>query len=196
MRNLQVEILVEEPSMNFFLDGLLPKILPPGIVLYQNCFIRAPEGKQDLQKQLPKKVRALSHLPKEVKVIVIQDQDSWDCVILKKALKNLVETNSKLPNLIRIACKELESWYLGDMEAIEKIYGKFKSERYRAWSKFRNPDLCNAFDEIRKIVPEFQKGSAAKEITQYLDIANNKSNSFQNFVNGVKSFLALPGQQQ
>ena len=44
----RVEILVEEPSMQVFLRGLLPIVLPEGFALDFNCFIRPH------QAQIPK----------------------------------------------------------------------------------------------------------------------------------------------
>lgn len=189
MKNEIVEILVEESSMKNFLSELLPKILPEGYVLNENCFIRAHEGKQDLQKSIPRKVRAFQSLSKPVKIIIVQDQDSSDCKLLKAKLQKLVSDNANVPTLIRIACKELEAWYIGDIEAIGKVYHSFKTEKYKKWSVFRNPDVCNASDELGKIITTFQKGYASKEISKHIDINNNRSESFNQFVSGVKRFL-------
>jgi hypothetical protein len=189
MRNVQVEILVEEPSMKNFLTGLLPQILPDGYVLNGNCFIRAHEGKQDLQKSIPHKVKAFQNFSKPTKLIVVQDKDSNDCLQLKNELVNLITSSGNLPYLVRIACQELESWYLGDMQAIESVYPKFKASKYAKLAKFRNPDFCNASDEIKQIVPEFQKGFASHEIIKHMNIIDNQSVSFNQFVKGLIRFL-------
>jgi hypothetical protein len=57
----RVEILVEEPSMKEFLGILLPKILDDFWVLNSNFFIRSFEGKSDLQKNIPSKIKAYSN---------------------------------------------------------------------------------------------------------------------------------------
>lgn len=189
MKDELIEILVEEPSMKNFLSGILPHILPDGYKLNHNCFIREHQGKQDLKKSIPKKVRAYQHLSKPVKVVIIHDQDSADCKILKEELRNLVVSNSRVPSLIRIACRELEAWYIGDMDALESVYPIFKADKYRRWAKFRNPDICNASNELEQIISTFQKGIASKEITKYLDLENNKSESFNQFISGIKGFL-------
>ncbi|NJO92961.1 MAG: DUF4276 family protein [Chloroflexia bacterium] len=190
MKNEIVEILVEEPSMRNFLNELLPKILPEGYILNGNCFIRAHQGKHDLQKSIPRKVIAFQHQSTPYKVIIVQDQDSNDCKVLKSHLQSLIVDNSPVPVLIRIVCRELESWYIGDMKAISMVYSGFKAERYINWAKFRIPDNCNASDELRKLIPTFQKGYASKEISRYIDIDNNKSESFNQFVSGIKRFLS------
>lgn len=81
----RIEILVEEPSMKEFLNILLPKILDNDWILNENYFIRSFEGKSDLQKNIPSKVKLLSNWNHEASgIIIMQDQDSSDCKILKK----------------------------------------------------------------------------------------------------------------
>lgn len=190
MKEEIIEILVEEPSMKNLLSIVLPTILPEGYILEQNCFIRSFDGKQDLQKSIPKKVRAYQSFSQRVKVIIIQDQDSNNCFYLKQEIQRLIsENNPTIPYLIRIACRELESWYLGDMQAIEKTYPKFKASNHQRKAKFRCPDACNAFDELRKIIPDFQKGFASKTIPNYFHLDKNRSTSFNHLLTGIKQFL-------
>lgn len=191
MRNLQVEILVEEPSMKHFLEGILPTLLPDDVILYSNCFIRVHEGKQHLQKEIPKKIRAYCHIRKPVKVIIIQDQDTADCVELKRKLVRLVDESGSLPHLIRIACRELEAWYLGDMDAIERVYPGFRADHFRKWAKFRDPDHLMASEELKKLIPEFQKGYASREIPKYINFLGNSSHSFNHLITGFRKFLTL-----
>ena len=50
----QLVFLLEEESMKALLEILLPQILPPEV-----CFLCIPhEGKQDLEKSIPRKLRA------------------------------------------------------------------------------------------------------------------------------------------
>ena len=81
----------------------------------------------------------------------MQDQDSSECKILKTKLSNLCTENGNVPNLIRIVCKELQAWYIGDFKAVKQAYPKFKAENYSNKSKYRNPDVCNASDELKKV---------------------------------------------
>ena len=127
MREVRVEILVEEPSMEHFLRGLLPKLLPDGYLLDHNCFIRPHEGKSDLRKSIPRKAKTYPYWPTPVKLIIIHDQDSNDCRNLKSELEKLVrDVNGASLLLIRIACRELENWYLGDFDAVEKVAHEHK----------------------------------------------------------------------
>lgn len=57
----RIEILVEEPSMKEFLTILLPNVLEKPWELNNNYFIRSFEGKNDLQKNIPSKVKYLSN---------------------------------------------------------------------------------------------------------------------------------------
>ena len=173
-----------------FLRVILPFILPDNLRLDENCFLRPHNGKSHLQKSIPRKMEAFSKNTHElVKIIIVHDQDTNDCLKLKKELKTLCEQHGTCPFLIRIACRELEAWYLGDMPAIEKAYPNFKAKKYITKAKFRNPDNCNSSYELEKLLPNFQKGFASKEIPKYLDINNNRSESFNQFIKGIKSFL-------
>ncbi len=182
----RVEILVEERSMYEFLLRFLPRILPSGYAIEQNCFIRPHQGKSDLQKSIPKKIRGFQNHPLPVKFIILHDQDSNDCRKLKQELRALC---GNTPALIRIACRELESWYLGDMAALEEIYPRFKSEHYRQRKAFRTPDECFAAHDLKRLIPTFQKISAARALGECIEIANNTSPSFRAFVEGLQTFL-------
>ncbi|MFZ4545514.1 MAG: DUF4276 family protein [Saprospiraceae bacterium] len=186
----RIEILVEEPSMKEFLGILLPKVIQEPWVLNKNYYIRAFEGKNDLQKNIPNKVKYLSNWNHEkVGLVVMHDQDSADCKILKQKLVDLCEQNGNCPKLVRIVCRELESWYIGDFEAVHRAYQNFKFQNYIKKSKFRIPDNCNAYDELRKLVPEFQKVGGAKKIAPFIKIEENTSVSFQHMIRGLITFF-------
>ena len=179
----RLEILVEEPSIEEVLKVILPKILPEGWELGVNCFIRHHEGKQDLQQSIPHKG-----------FIIVQDQDSNDCHHLKADLVNLCEQaqrgNNQVPYKVRIVCHELESWYLGDMNAIEKVFPRFHAANYRGKKKFRQPDQCaNPKQELKRIVGDYAQIATAREIAPHLDIDTNTSSSFRCFMSGVRQMF-------
>jgi hypothetical protein len=187
---MRVEFLLEEPSMANFLEIVLPRILPTGFALNENCFLRPHNGKSDLQRSIPRKVRAFSNFHESTKIVVVHDQDSNDCVTLKNTLRDLCERSGQCPVLIRIACRELEAWYLGDMDAIECAYPVFKAAQYRNRAKFRNPDSCSPSDELLKTIPEFKKGTASRTIPRFMVVERNSSRSFTHFMNGLRNFLS------
>lgn len=189
-RNQWIEFLVEEQSMAFFLEELLPEILPADLKLNVNCFIRPHNGKSDLQKSIPKKVQAYKSFPNEVKLVVIQDQDSNDCKKLKQIIRDLIELNNTLlPFMIRIACTELENWYLGDLEAVEAVYPESKASKHLNKAKYRNPDNLGGTEEMEKLVPNFSKTFTARNIVAFLDLPKNRSHSFQQLLSGLQKFL-------
>jgi len=171
----------EERSMKCLLEGVLPKILPQG-VSYQ---LIPHRGKQDLRRSIPNKLRAWNE-PGEVAFIIVQDQDNKDCIALKKEILELYRPSHKKV-LVRVACQELESWYFGDLPALEKAYRGKKLASLAPKSKYRTPDaIPNPKEELRKLIPEHEQIQGAKKIAPFMDIENNTSVSFQFFVSGVK----------
>ncbi|MHC5718897.1 MAG: DUF4276 family protein, partial [Nostoc sp.] len=57
-------------------------------------------------------------------------------------------------------------------------------------NKFRYPDRLNsAKEELRKLVPEYYPGTHSKAIAPYLSLTENKSRSFQVFLDGINKIL-------
>lgn len=171
--------LLEEKSMKVFLDTLLPKVLPPDV----DYFTIPHEGKSDLKKSLPTKLKAWN-IP-DSKFIVVQDQDSNDCRKLKQELLDLCKEYDR-EVLVRIACHELEAWYWGDLKAVEKAYNKDLSKVGRKRSYRIPDDIVSPKRELQKLLPEHQQIEGAKRIAQYIDIERNTSVSFHVFVDGVR----------
>jgi hypothetical protein len=180
-----IEILTEEPSMEVFLRGILPNVLPVDYKIDVNCFIRVHRGKSDLKKSIPRKMRAYLHYRYPVKVLIIHDQDSNDCVILKDELTALCGITT-IPFMVRIACRELENWYLGQLTAIEKVYPETKASSLINRKKYRNPDLLQGADELNRMTRNFSKMQAAREISQHIEIDGNTSSSFNHTINAIK----------
>lgn len=80
---MKLIFLLEEKSMQTLLDIILPSILPPGIEIKTIPH----SGKSDLQSSIPRKLKAWNE--PDVKFVIVQDQDSADCIKLKKELVNL-----------------------------------------------------------------------------------------------------------
>jgi hypothetical protein len=110
---------LEEPSAEEMLKGILPRILPDDVQPEYKVF----EGKQDLEKRFPIILRAWRE--PDCSFIIVRDQDSGDCLIVKQRLVALWQGTGRVdvPMLFRIACRELESFYLGDLAAVEKGIG-------------------------------------------------------------------------
>ena len=184
---MRLVFLLEEKSMQYFLDGILPKIFPPeiGFITIHH------DGKSALRRSIPRKLAGWNE--PGVRFIIVQDQDSGDCRVLKKELVALCEKAGKKENevLVRIACHELEAWYFGDLEAVGKAYDKNLSalsgkKNYRIPDKIENPKW-----ELKKHIPEHQQIQGARKIAPYIDIERNTSESFRAFVSGVKRIAGI-----
>ena len=125
----------------------------------------------------------------DVKFVVVQDQDSNDCYVLKKELVDLCRKSNDKECLVRIACHELESWYVGDLDAVSQAYGK-DLNWVRRKAAYRIPDsIINPKRELQKFLPEHQQILGAKKIAEHIDIESNTSESFRIFVSGVRSMV-------
>lgn len=175
--------------MEYFLRGLLPRILPIGFDLDRNCFIRPHEGNSHLKKSLLIKVKAFPYFPDPVKLIVIHDQDSNDCKKLKEELGNICSVLKAEDCLIRIACRELENWYLGDWASVEAAYPETKARQLVNKAKFRNPDSLNGSNEMDLLTRNFSKSHASRELGKIISLENNKSKSFNHLVSGISQLL-------
>lgn len=185
--NYDLIFLLEEPSIKNVLEQLLPQIIPPKI----NYICIAHQGKQDLASSIPKKIQAFQHDP-SLKFVIVHDQDSHNCVELKSQLLTICQKAGKQDALIRIICHELESWFLGDLAAVEKAYNlKPQSlSRQQNKKKFRNPDQLNsAKQELTKIVGEYRAGIHSKTIAPHLSLTQNKSRSFHVFLSGIQTLI-------
>lgn len=180
-----LEIFTEEPSMENFLRTLLPRILPTGIELDRNCFIRPHEGKSDLKRSLIRKIKAFPHFPRPVKLLVIHDQDSNDCLKLKEELNSICSILQPGDYLIRIACRELENWYLGDLESVESIYPDSKAAGFVNRARFRNPDVLNGSEEMMRLSSRFSKSHASREMGKIINLEQNRSASFNQLLSGI-----------
>ena len=177
--------LLEERSTKEMLNTLLPKIIPSD----KFSFLCIPhEGKSNLKKSIPVKLRAWRE--PNVKFIIICDKDSSDCKVLKNEINKLVNSTKYSNTLIRIICTELESWYLGDLNAVSKAFSIDLTKKINK-PIYQNPDvLSNAKQELRRLVPLYQPISGSKYISKYMDINKNKSKSFQVFISGVRKICS------
>lgn len=178
-------LLLEELSARDLLEGLLPKLIPGDVAIRYLVF----EGKQDLEKQLPRKIR--SWLMPDSLFVVMRDQDSMDCAEAKRRLVERVAESGRDGVLVRVACKEIESWVLGDWHAVAQAFEMPQLANQALKAIYREPDqLSNPVSELRKFIPEYQKRDGARRIGPFLDPNSNNSRSFRAFCAGVRSLIA------
>lgn len=190
----ELVFLLEEDSARAMLQSLLQRLLHPDI---RPRFIPF-EGKQDLEKQLIKRLRG--YLNPQARFIVLRDQDNApDCIAIKARLTELCKQAGRdSATLVRIACTELETYYLADLAAVELALRIKNLTRLQGSSKFRNPDqLGNPSTELSVLTKgTYQKVSGSTEIGKHLDLSNTRSPSFKNLINGIRrmesELLSLP----
>jgi Domain of unknown function (DUF4276) len=170
---------LEERSAQAFLEGILPRL---GHAVSDSRFI-VFEGKQDLRRNLVKRLRG--YIDPMATFIVLQDQDSHpDCRVLKHELAQLCAEAGRPQTIIRLACRELESFYLADLRAVEaalKVAGLGKKQQA---SKFRTPDSLGSPSELLHELTKgyYQKVGGSRAIAPMLDLDNARSPSFQALV--------------
>lgn len=173
-----IVFLLEEPSMEALLNGILPKVITG-----ESYRLIPHEGKNSLLKSIPIKLKAWN-MP-DTKFVIVHDQDSNDCIDIKNKISELCRPYNR-DVLIRIVCRELESWYFGDIQAVEKAYGK-NLNRIKNSNKYRDPDeIIDPKETIKRWVPELTQVDGASRISKYMDIENNRSHSFNVFIDGVR----------
>ena len=181
--------LLEELSAEEMLKGVLPKLLPEGIIVKYIVF----EGKQDLEKQLERKLKAWQQ-PNSI-FLVMRDKDGGDCSVIKQHLLAKVTASGKQDvTLVRIACTELESFYLGDLNAVEQGLGIANLAKRQQEKKFRTSDLLsNAAQELQKLTQRnYQKVSGSRAIGPYLKTdGSNCSHSFNVLIDGIKKLVCI-----
>ncbi len=180
-------LFTEEPSLQAFVRILVSQLFPTLNVQY-----KLYQGKQDFKKNIRNNIAILSKQYPHAKFMVVLDKDSHDCKTLKAWLKEECEQAglNHTQFLIRIVCTELESWYLGDLEAISKADFSFTQKISQKNKKFRDPDrLANAKQELQKLLKQvYVPTEFACQVA--LQIANrteaNYSLSFQHFLSGIE----------
>ena len=188
-RSLEMHTIVfclEEPSAWEMLQGILPQLLPENVQPRAIVF----EGKSDLDKRLVKRIRGWQQPNSHF--LVLRDKDSSDCHQLKKLLLEKTTEAGQSDAVVRIACHELESFYLGDLQAVEsglELSG-VKSQQERA--KYRSPDdRSNAAEEMAKLTnSQYQKIAGSRAIAPHLSLdGRNKSRSFNVLISGIRKTI-------
>lgn len=172
---------LEEASAKAFLEGVFPRLLHDGISVQYVVF----EGKQDLEKQIVRKLRKWQK-PNSV-FLIMRDQDAAICTTAKANLVRLCNEAEKPAALVRIACHELESFYFGDLSAVEEALQVTLSP-YKNKAAYRTPDnIVNPSKELEKITGGiYQKIGGSREIGKVISLTTNSSHSFNVLISGIQ----------
>jgi len=180
----KVVFLLEEQSMEVLLNALLPRIFPE---LDFQCVPH--EGRNDLEKSIPRKLRAWRE--PGVQFVILRDNDGGDCFATKRRLQQICSSAGRPDTLVRIVCQELEAWYLGEPDAMAEAFEDEKLRRIGRRARFRDPDnVRQPSDELERLVLSFQKVGGARLMAQFLSRERNRSPSFQSLLSGVDKILS------
>lgn len=188
----ELVFLLKEPSAQAMLEGLLPRLQ----LATRNIPIRyiVFDGKSDLESQLINRLRGY-RVP-NAQFVILRDKDSADCHQTKARLVQMCQNAGRPNALIRIACHELESWYLADLNAVEQALNIPRLSEKQNNAKYRQPDAtANAAEELAKLTNyTYQKVGGSRAIGPHLNIDNTRSHSFTVFISGLRRmFIAAMG---
>ena len=200
---MQIEFFLEEPSAEAALNAILPKIFSADVI----CNFHVFEGKHDLLKKLPKRLKGYSKwLPDDWRIMVLIDEDRKDCRELKAKLEraaheaNFVTKSSADPNgnfqvVNRLAIEELEAWFFGDIGALHAAYPRVSKDLHNQ-AKYRDPDAITGgtYEALESLLLErnyyrdkLPKRAVAQKIAQHMEPDRNRSKSFRVFIAGLKA---------
>ena len=202
---ISLEVLVEEQSCERALQVLLPKIVPG-----TPFNIRTFEGKQDLLRRLPNRLRgyvAWNRDGVDRKIVVVVDRDDDDCQELKTRIEQLFASagfatltagRSGVPAhaCTRVVVQHLEAWLVGDLPALRTVYPKIPETLDRQ-SRYRDPDAVpgGAWRALERLLADkgyatrLEKVKTAGAIAPHMDVENNRSASFCTFRDGVRRLV-------
>lgn len=202
----QIEILVEEQFAEEALRHLLPKIVRGrGRTKVVNL-----GSKNKLLRVLPSRLAAYRQRldsGEQLRLAVLVDRDADDCEELKSDLEQMArhaglstktspDVDGQFVVLNRIVVEELESWFIGDPNALRKAFASLPAISQKT-GIFRNPDNGGSWEVLHRFLKKhglykngFPKIDAARRIAPHLDVSANRSRSFQVFISGMEAMLA------
>ncbi len=180
----EIVFLLEEASARELLVGLFSRLIPEEELIHPRFIVF--DGKQDLEKQMERKMRG--YLNPKARFLVLRDQDSSDCREVKRSLLQRCKAAGRSGAVVRVACRELEAFYLGDLAAVERAYGLTGLARRQAEQKFRNPDrLGSPSRELETLTRnQYQKVSGSRAIARHLALDHSRSESFLQLVAAMR----------
>jgi len=195
-RRPQIVFLVEGTTDKIVIESLMQNLMK-GLLTRISVVCIPHQGKTSLKKSIPRKLGSWEN--PDARFIIVHDQDGNDCYRLKEELRDACGGVARPGVFIRIACKSLEAWYWGDLEAVAKAYSKFQPGRVKNKALYRVPDdIVNPYGELKKVLlsccgddVEAEKMQMARKIAPHLRVdGKNESQSFQAFFKSVEATIA------
>jgi hypothetical protein len=205
MRALHLVFLVEEYSMEAFLRGLLPRVLPEDRTFEIFPF----QGKADMKAKLPARLRAYARwLPQDWRILDVVDCDNEDCHILKQELESIASSAglrtrssvgpSRWQLANSIAVEELEAWYFGEWQAVCAAFPKVSPNAIHQGRYYRSNAIAGGtWEALERVLQRFgyfksglRKAEAARAISAHINAGASKSASFQRFHEAIIEAVA------
>jgi len=185
---------------------LVPRICGPNHSFRIHVF----QGKNNLLRKLPARLKGYKRwLPAEWRIVVLIDQDQYDCKELKALLEEAARdaqfttpaaARAGQPYQVanRLAIEELEAWFFGDIPALAKAFPGVSPMLGRQ-AKYRNPDAIRGgtWEALQRVLQRagyypsgLSKINAAQKISQHMDPNQNTSSSFQLFRDTLRNLTA------
>lgn len=128
--------------------------------------------------------------------VILVDQDEDDCKRLKRNITESAREKCATQSerlMVRIACREAEAWYLGDIAALQEAYPDARPSVWRSISRRKNPDDIRLPKPSGMLanIPGFAKRDAAERMGDILgrkwseSMEDNRSASFRCFASGL-----------
>ncbi len=189
-----IVFLLEEESARVLLEAVVERIRPPASTTAVRYVVF--EGKQDLSRRLGR--RLAGYVNTNAHFIVLRDQDASDCRTVKSDLKRVCQTAGRPQAIVRIACRELEAFYLGDLAAVENGLGVRGLATKADKAKFRNPDAIPSpsIELARLTKSAYQKVAGSRAIAPHLDLDAPRSRSFRHLIAAIRAALEGPGAKR
>ena len=186
--------------MEAFLGSLLPRIL----TVDRTYEVHAFQGKSDLLRNLPMRLRGYRRwLPADWRLVVLVDRDADDCQELKEKLESIAGESGLTTRTSagggpwqvanRVVIEELEAWYFADWEAVRDAYPRLPANVDQK-ARYRNPDAIRGgtWEALERIMQQhgyFRTGlgkvEAARAVGKHVDAQRNRSRSFSRFFDVV-----------
>jgi hypothetical protein len=184
-----IVVLAEEPSGRIVAECLAQKL-----GLGDRAIVLEHQGKSDLEQSFPRKIGHWRS-PNPPRFVIMRDNDGADCLAKKDQLRRLVPPNAADRVKIRLVVQELESWYLGDLDAVANagLVSAAAVAQQKRRPRFRDPDgIRHAKEEFKtKITPGGQI-ELARRIGPHLSLTLNRSRSFHAFVDALRWAAGAP----
>ena len=179
--------LLEEPSAKDALQAWVPTWLPADVTPHYLVV----QGKQDLEGRMVLRMR--HWLLPDSRFVVMREQDSGDCRQVKAVLQERCRAAGRADAVVRVACRELESFFVGDWQAVAQAYNRPALARLVARARFREPDaLGSPSQELARHLGSYQKRDGARRIAPLIDPARNRSRSFHALRSAVLALGTAP----